>query len=270
MKKPIVVGATLLFLGLALYLLNRPAVIEQADLQMPLSEQTPAPESVSTSTPTLAAAPTPAEKVTPVTAEKITLPDYLQEYSDLPAEHRASLHTHSTKLSQFSVRGGHSSHLTRELEQLGLAPKLKIDENPYTGRLTIVRTGQVLPGTRNLHVQYFSDDDGSEYVQHYSFEFRPGKSSLKAAEASILHAFSERELELTQSTESFRSWRTDDGYIVWMKQLDENDLEDLAHDPFNLYTSSDIGVIRVAIELDIHDHAPAFHAEQGPLDDTSN
>ncbi|NJL71061.1 MAG: hypothetical protein HC888_05310 [Candidatus Competibacteraceae bacterium] len=41
-------------------------------------------------------------------------------------------------------------------------------------------------------------------------------------------------------------------YIVWVKKMAKDDLQD---DPFNSYTSADSGTVRVAVELEIHgDH----------------
>ncbi len=65
--------------------------------------------------------------------------------------------------------------------------------------------------------------------------------------------------EVVHQTDKFISWRHGD-YVVWAKKME---LSDLQNDPFNAYTEADVGVVRVAVELEIHDHAPAFHMQMG-------
>ena len=61
----------------------------------------------------------------------------------------------------------------------------------------------------------------------------------------------------TLEKKDFISWNQD-GHTIWAKIQTK---EDFAHDPFNAHDDSDVGTIRVAKELEIHDHAaPVFHA----------
>ena len=47
----------------------------------------------------------------------------------------------------------------------------------------------------------------------------------------------------------YHLWNLPNGYILWVKKLDSSDLLD---NPFNAYSSADIGTIRVAVEQEIH------------------
>jgi hypothetical protein len=188
----------------------------------------------------------------------------LDQYSLIPKEHRLSLLSMVDYMDRYGSRQTNRENLIDELKQANLRPQNRRDENPYTGNLNIVRTQNTLPGTRYFHAQFFSNDDGSEFLQHLSFEFAPGEQSLDAVVTALSDG--RDHLEMTQDKENFKSWRTDDGYVIWAKVLDASDFEGM--DPFNAYKPSDAGIIRVAKEIDIHDHAPAFHAEQGSPDQT--
>lgn len=229
----------------------------QAETQSPVSV-----DSNTATTPAVNQVQASASSNEPV--EEGEVPEYLREYESIPDQHKLSLVETTQRIFRFAKRDVKSQDLVNEFEQKALAPELRVDSNPYTGTLNVVRTRKVMPGTRYFHAQFFENEDGSEYVQHVSFEFKASEHSFAAVEKTILQQFSEGNVEPTQNKENFKSWRRDDGYIIWMKKLDATDIKD---NPFNVYTPEDIGTIRVAIELDIHDHSPAFHAEQGPLEE---
>lgn len=273
MKKPLIITAALVLVTGLVYLQSRGPSDQGSELATKTTISQDSKEHSEQSEKPVTEAPqaneasaqndAPQEKA----SDTDELPEYLQEYTALPEQHRRTLITQVKTLTEHGKRGVDHQDLTRQLEQKGLRPEVRVDENPYTGRLNVVRTRSVLPGTRNFHAQYFDDVDGSEYIQHMSFEFRPSEQSFAAVEATLLNEFGSENMELSYQNEHFRSWRTGEGYILWMKQLQDSDIEDMKADPFNVYTMEDVGVIRVALELDIHDHAPAFHAEQGSPDE---
>lgn len=139
--------------------------------------------------------------------------------------------------------------LTARLEGLKLGPKALIDQNQYTGKMTIVRTAKALPGTRYLHAQFFSDvNEKPTILQHISFELRPGADSWKAARRLI-----EKQWHLQQKPEvesaDFVSWHVQ-GRSIWIKKLN---VDEMKNDPFNSYDpKTDQGTIRIAIEAKIH------------------
>jgi hypothetical protein len=265
MKKSIVIPLLVVVIASVIYNLNKLTLVHEEEAQQHEEVQTLTPE------PQVIAQPQQVESEESQTTQTVTAnkraqeqDSILDEFDTIKKEHRLSLLTMVDLMDRYGSRETDRNALINELKDKNLRPQNRRDENPYTGSLNIVRTQNILPGTRYFHAQFFSNDDGSEFLQHLSFEFAPGEQSLEAVVRAV--AYGKDDLELTQDRENFRSWRTDDGYIIWAKVLEASDLEGV--DPFNAYKPSDIGIIRVAKELDIHDHAPAFHAEQGSPDQT--
>lgn len=140
--------------------------------------------------------------------------------------------------------------LIDQLKAWELKPTVARDENPHTGSMTIIRTKNTLPGTRYFHAQYFSDENNEDHLQHMSFEFRPGPDAFSKAIDSVSRQLKIKN-EPSMKKDDFISWNQDNGYVVWIKKMNQEDMKD---DPFNAYTKDDVGTIRVAIELEIHDH----------------
>lgn len=166
--------------------------------------------------------------------------------STIPNEELTSLENLSSVLAQ----ADHSS-LTNLLEQLqksGQQPLLVRDANPDSGEMFIVRTKSPLPGTRYFHAQYFTGEDGQRFVQHMSFEFKPGPDAMEAAIATVEKSFTNLTRPLTKRSD-YVKWGMNDKYIVWVKKMTAAELKD---DPFNSYSLNDEGTIRVAVELEIH------------------
>ena len=166
--------------------------------------------------------------------------------ASIPTEQKAALESLSTILAQ----ADHSS-LTQLLEQLqksGQQPLLARDANPDSGEMFIVRTKSPLPGTRYFHAQYFTGEDGQRFVQHMSFEFKPGPDAMEAAIATVEKTFTNLTRPKVKRPD-YVKWGMDDKYIVWVKKMTAAELKD---DPFNSYSLDDEGTIRVAVELEIH------------------
>ncbi len=53
-----------------------------------------------------------------------------------------------------------------------------------------------------------------------------------------------------QNDQDYVLWKTGNGRIVYVQKMALKDLKD---NPFNAYTKDDVGTIKVAVELDIHD-----------------
>lgn len=138
--------------------------------------------------------------------------------------------------------------LLEELQKSGQQPLVVHDNNPDSGEMIIVRTKSPLPGTRYFHAQYFTDEGGDRFVQHMSFEFKPGPDAMAAAVATVERNFPNLSRPVVQR-EDYVKWTLDNNYIVWVKKMASRDLQD---DPFNSYAASDDGTIRVAVELEIH------------------
>lgn len=147
-----------------------------------------------------------------------------------------------------------SEVLMKELTRLELEPQMAIDTNPYTGEMKIVRTKGSIKGTRYLHAQYFTDENGQEFLQHLSYEIPGGEGAFQ------------RQIELIQarynlskpirSNKDFIQWNLNENMEIWIKVLSA---EDLGNDTLNAYTKDDIGTIRVAIEKKIHEDGAHDH-----------
>ncbi len=164
--------------------------------------------------------------------------------AQLPQE---NLSTMTDILSQFSKLENGVNDLLAHLNRLEQNPVVTRDENPFSGEMHIVRTRKPLSGTRYFHAQYFTNDQGQAFVQHMSVEFKSSPTAMDEAVASVQKSFN---LPAPKSrSESYAQWRLGDGHILWVKKLTDEDLRD---DPFNAYTSADLGTIRVAVEAEIH------------------
>lgn len=151
-------------------------------------------------------------------------------------------------VSQFTQAPNHLEELWSYLKNSGQDPMLTRDKNPYTGDMMIVRTNNPFPGTRYFHAQYFQNASGEPFVQHMSFEYKPGPTALADAVTAIKNTFANLNDPTVQSAD-YVQWKLDDDYILWIKKLGPEDLKD---DPFNAYGPEDVGTVRVAVELEIH------------------
>jgi hypothetical protein len=151
-------------------------------------------------------------------------------------------------VSQFTQAPNRLEELLRYLKNSGQDPMLTRDNNPYTGDMMIVRTNNPFPGTRYFHAQYFQNASGEPFVQHMSFEYKPGSTALADAVTAIKNTFPNLSDPTVQSAD-YVQWKLDDDYILWIKKLGPEDLKD---DPFNAYAPQDVGTVRVAVELEIH------------------
>ncbi len=159
-----------------------------------------------------------------------------------------SLTKFSATLSRYTQHDFKLQELKEELINNGLRVISSHDKNKFTGEMVVIRTKNTLPGTRYFHAQVFKDDNDNDFIQHMSFEYRPGKDAFAQAVAAIKQEFKVSKYADVQK-DGFYSWNLENDYVVWIKKMNEEDLKD---DPFNAYTKKDIGTIRVAIEQEIH------------------
>jgi hypothetical protein len=159
-----------------------------------------------------------------------------------------SLEKFSNVISDLSSERIDIEELKDYLTDLGLNIDVATDSNPQTGEMAIVRTRNTLPGTRYFHAQVFKDENGDSFIQHVSFEYRPGKDAFEQAVAVTRKQFGLNRAP-DVSRDDFASWNTKSGHVIWVKKMSKDDLQ---NDPFNAYTDSDVGTIKVAKELEIH------------------
>ncbi|MAF77993.1 MAG: hypothetical protein CME63_11430 [Halobacteriovoraceae bacterium] len=137
------------------------------------------------------------------------------------------------------------------LEENELAPEQSVSSNEYTGTMIMIRSGKGLPGTRYYHAQYMGDNPDSTFLQHLSYQYRPGPDSLPR---SIQAA------EATYNVQNKKVYR-DGNFITYdigeegthQLSIEKAKYENLKDDPYNAYTPEDDGVVITRIELKIHD-----------------
>ena len=169
--------------------------------------------------------------------------------ADLTADELASLAKMTLTLFNFTQAESRLQDLLQFLEGSGQKPVVVNNSNADTGEMAIVRTASPLPGTRYFHAQYFSDAGEKGFVQHMSFELKSGPGAMTSAEVAVQNNFPNLP-NPRRRTADYVQWDLPNGQILWIKKLATNDLKD---NPFNAYTAGDLGTIRVAVELEIHD-----------------
>lgn len=189
----------------------------------------------------------PSDKKPPSLAAKSSAPKPAAS-APTPGGPRAGLNNMTDTLYKFTRPGQSLKNLVDFLESSNQEPVTTHNANDVTGQMAIVRTKSPLKGTRYFHAQYFSDaEHGDGFVQHMSFEVQPGPTAMNDTVAALKNTFGLKQPET--SREGYSLWKLEDGRILWVKKMD---LEDLKDDPFNAYSSADVGTVRVAIEAEIH------------------
>jgi len=137
------------------------------------------------------------------------------------------------------------------LKKNELEPRVADSRNDDTGGMIMVRSDKALPGTRYYHAQFFNGDKGEQpFLQHISFEYPPGADSFQRAQKAAEVLFDASEKTYSKG-EDFAEYKGKDCMTLWINKMDA---EDFKNDPYNAYSSQDIGSVKVAIEQDIHCH----------------
>lgn len=137
------------------------------------------------------------------------------------------------------------------LKENELAPEQSVNSNEYTGTMVMIRSGKGLPGTRYFHAQYMGDDPQNTFLQHLSFQYKPGKDSLARAVNSAEASFDLKDKKSYRNGEFITYNIGEEG--THQLSIEKAKLENLKNDPYNAYTKEDEGVIITRIELKIHD-----------------
>lgn len=162
-----------------------------------------------------------------------------------------SLHIMTNLLAHALQPGFSLEDVVRTLRTNNQDPKVTTDNNGVTGDMTVIRTGNPYSGLRYFHAQYFSNGDGSQFVQHMSFEFRPGAQAMSEAIESIKKNFPGLGKPLYSEVNTVR-WALPDGYMIEATRLDAEDIRQ--DDPYNTYDAADVGTIWIALQLDETEH----------------
>lgn len=162
-----------------------------------------------------------------------------------------SLHIMTNLLAQALQPGFSREDVVRTLRQNNQDPKVTTDNNGVTGEMTVIRTANPYAGLRYFHAQYFSNGDGTQFIQHMSFEFRPGTQAMSEAIESVKKNFPGLGKPLYSEVNTVR-WALADGYMIEVTRLDAEDIRQ--DDPYNTYDAADVGTIWIALQLDETEH----------------
>lgn len=140
--------------------------------------------------------------------------------------------------------------MINKIKSLGLVPDKSVDENPYTGRMTMIRTSNALPGTRYLHVQMPGMNPKDEFVQTISFQIRPGKDSFSQA-LELMKKSLPAGSQIKQQSEDFVQWSIPGAKEARVEVL--NTMDQLRASKYDAVSKDDIGAVKVTVELSIHE-----------------
>ena len=147
-----------------------------------------------------------------------------------------------------------SQDLMDDLNRLELSPQRTVQTNDATGSLNIVRTNVSLPGTRYIHAQFFTDENGKEFLQHLSHDYRPGPDSFDRMK-DLARQYLSGEILSETSKDGYSLIKMKNGYNVSVTRLETN-----PNDPFNAWDEEkDKGTIRIEVELEIHSDENSDH-----------
>lgn len=165
------------------------------------------------------------------------------------SEEKKSLQNMVGTLAAFASSERSIDELMEYLKASKQDPVMIEDKNDFTGSMFVIRTNSPSPGTRYFHAQYFQDETGKKFVQHMSFEFKPGPQAMQDAVAAVQQSFQNLGKPINQKAD-FAMWELGHGYVIWIKKQSAEDLENNIMNPS---TDADIGTIRVAVEQNPHD-----------------
>jgi len=152
-------------------------------------------------------------------------------------------------ISQAIAKRSNSNQFMKAVQALHLKPKFIDEGSNAVGSMVTVRTHDALDGTRYLHAQFTGEKNNADYLQHVSFQIRPGSNSFQTA-VEILNQFLPKNKVIKESASDYVRYNTDDGYVAWAKIATRDDLKS---NKYNASSKEDVGSVIVTIEQEIHD-----------------
>jgi hypothetical protein len=177
---------------------------------------------------------------------------------DLPQEQQElqSLERYTKALYLFASGQQRPELLVQKLTEAGLKPLVVQDFNDLTGKMIVIKTEETLPGTRYFYAQYFEDENKQPFLQHMSFEFRPGEKSLDESVAYVRAAFPKNVGAPQFCTKNYAAWEYGE-MTAYCHQLTKEDVE--RDDAIRARSSEDIGAVKCAIEQNPHPQDDLCH-----------
>ena len=152
-------------------------------------------------------------------------------------------------IAQAISQKSNSQKFMKALLALQLEPKFIDQQETSLGSMVTVRTENSLEGTRYLHAQFAGEKNNADYLEHISFQIRPGSNSFQKA-VEVLNQFLPKNKITKESYSDYVLYNTFDGYVAWAKI---GNREDLKSNKYNAFAPEDMGTVIVTIEQEIHD-----------------
>ena len=162
-----------------------------------------------------------------------------------------SLHQFNEQLAVIYENKNDPDQLIEYFKSEELAPEMSVESNEYTGTMKMIRTGKSLPGTRYYHAQYMGDDPDNTFLQHISFEYKPGDNSMQRAIESAESSFDLSNKKIHRNGDFITYDIGEEG--THELSIEKASYESLKDDPYNAYTESDDGTVITRIEMKVHD-----------------
>ncbi len=250
MKSKLVIAALLISISaVALILINnKQPIIESTDDVTYESQQKKTSKSEQQSS--AITRPTPAVPRSPEEQkENREIKEAISSYSPLTEKEIQSVNQITKAIGQSLAKKMNSNQFMKLLNDLKLSPKFMDEGSSSMGSFVTVRTNNALEGTRYLHAQFTGEHQNADYLQHISFQIRPGKDSFENA-VKILGSILPKDKITKESYDDYVLYNTHDGYVAWVKIANKDDLKT---NKYNAASKEDIGTIIVTIEQEIHD-----------------
>lgn len=198
-------------------------------------------------------APTSEKKVPTATSVKTSQTHHeetpLYQQGPLSTKEVESVNNIVKTISHAIAKKSHSNDFMKAIQALHLRPKFIDEGNNALGSMVTVRTHDALEGTRYLHAQFTGEKNNADYLQHVSFQIRPGSNSFQKA-VEILDQFLPKNKKVKESFSDYILYSTDDGYVAWAKIANRDDLKS---NKYNASSKEDVGSVIITIEQEIHD-----------------
>ena len=159
-------------------------------------------------------------------------------------------------LAQFANPNADLNDLIHHLEQSGQDLEIATDINPVTGEMDIVHTRSPLSRhTLFPRSSFLSTRTESASRSICRSNIGLGPDAVKETIAALHESFPDMGQPSAQR-DDFMEWHVGERYVVWLKPLSADDVAQ--GDPDKVYTSEDVGTVKVALEIipDSHDPEP--------------
>ncbi len=255
MKKLIgVVSLITIALGVTAYLPSEsPSVMEETEVVVSKKSDNSSPAKLETTVSKTSSVVT--QQAVPVAESKKALPIVVDHarfsrHDEPLTEHESQAITDITKSLSKAIALNLTSHQFMETvrDAMKLQPKFIDKGTTSVGSRVIVRTHNSLEGTRYIHAQFTGEKNKADFLQHASFQIRPGPDSFSKA-VETLNQVLPKNKKIKEASSDYILYNTGDGYVAWVKVANSDDLKS---NDYNKSEIKDVGAVIVTIEQDIH------------------